>query len=179
MGYCPVILERGADVDSRVEAVQQFWKERKLSTESNVQFGEGGAGTFSDGKLTTRISDPRCSFILEEMIRHGAPEEIRYRQKPHVGTDLLRNVVKNIRQEIISLGGKRSFQHSDGGNYPKRRKGDSGSNHTGEIPTQAVVLLLAVGHSARIPLRCCCKNKFSGAKTILGWSAYRTASTGD
>ena len=89
-GYCPIILERGANVDSRVEAVNRFWKEGRLDTATNVQFGEGGAGTFSDGKLTTRISDPRCSFILEEMIRHGAPEEIRYRQKPHVGTDLLR-----------------------------------------------------------------------------------------
>ena len=77
-GYCPIILERGADVDSRVEAVNRFWKEGRLDTATNVQFGEGGAGTFSDGKLTTRISDPRCSFILEEMIRHGAPEEIRY-----------------------------------------------------------------------------------------------------
>ena len=75
-----------------------------------MQFGEGGAGTFSDGKLTTRISDPRCDFVLEEMIRHGAPEEIRYRQKPHVGTDLLRGVVKSIREEIIRLGGQVLFE---------------------------------------------------------------------
>lgn len=147
MGYCPVILERGADVDSRVEAVQQFWKERKLSTESNVQFGEGGAGTFSDGKLTTRISDPRCSFILEEMIRHGAPEEIRYRQKPHVGTDLLRNVVKNIRQEIISLGGSVHFNTRMEEIILKDGKVTAVRTTQGEIPTQAVVL--AVGHSAR------------------------------
>ena len=108
-GYRPIILERGADVDSRVEAVNRFWKEGRLDTATNVQFGEGGAGTFSDGKLTTRISDPRCSFILEEMIRHGAPEEIRYRQKPHVGTDLLRGIVKSIREEIIRLGGQVRF----------------------------------------------------------------------
>ena len=76
-GLNPIILERGKPVEQRLKDVEDFWNSGVLNTESNVQFGEGGAGTFSDGKLTTRISDPRCSFILEEMIRHGAPEEIR------------------------------------------------------------------------------------------------------
>ena len=100
MGYCPVILERGADVDSRVEAVQQFWKERKLSTESNVQFGEGGAGTFSDGKLNTLVKDPlkRNQKVLEILVEHGADPEILYVNKPHIGTDVLSKVVKNIRE---------------------------------------------------------------------------------
>ena len=108
-GYCPVVLERGADVDQRVQKVEDFWNHCRLDTQTNVQFGEGGAGTFSDGKLTTRISDPRCGYILEELIAHGAPEEIRYKQKPHVGTDNLRHIVKSIRQEIISLGGQVHF----------------------------------------------------------------------
>ena len=146
-GYCPIILERGADVDSRVEAVNRFWKEGRLNTATNVQFGEGGAGTFSDGKLTTRISDPRCSFILEEMIRHGAPEEIRYRQKPHVGTDLLRGIVKSIREEIIRLGGQVRF-----GVKMERLLLENGrlygvKTSEGELPAE--VLVLAIGHSAR------------------------------
>ena len=100
MGYCPVILERGADVDSRVEAVQQFWKERKLSTESNVQFGEGGAGTFSDGKLTTRISDPRCSFILEEIISLGGSVHFNTRMEEIILKDGKVTAVRTTQGEI-------------------------------------------------------------------------------
>lgn len=147
MGYCPVILERGADVDSRVDAVEGFWKQRRLDTRTNVQFGEGGAGTFSDGKLTTRINDPRCGFILEEMIRHGAPQEIRYRQKPHVGTDLLRNVVKNIRGEIIRLGGQVKFLTQVEDIVVSQGKISAVKTNEGEIPAEVVVL--AIGHSAR------------------------------
>lgn len=147
LGYCPVVLERGADVDSRVQAVQGFWQQRHLDVKTNVQFGEGGAGTFSDGKLTTRISDPRCDFVLEEMIRHGAPEEIRYRQKPHVGTDLLRGVVKSIREEIIRLGGQVLFETRMERVVLRQGRVQAVQTSAGEIPAQAVVL--AIGHSAR------------------------------
>ena len=108
-GYAPIVLERGADVDNRVRDVERFWKEGVLNPESNVQFGEGGAGTFSDGKLTTRISDAYCEFVLETFYRHGAPQEILTRAKPHIGTDHLRRVVKSIREEILSLGGEVRF----------------------------------------------------------------------
>ena len=109
MGLKPIVLERGGDVDSRKQAVDIFWQTGKLDVESNVQFGEGGAGTFSDGKLTTRIKDPRCRKVLEEMVDAGAPEEILYDAKPHIGTDLLRGVVKQLREKIISLGGEVRF----------------------------------------------------------------------
>ena len=147
LGYCPVVLERGADVDSRVQAVQGFWQQRHLDVKTNVQFGEGGAGTFSDGKLTTRISDPRCDFVLEEMIRHGAPEEIRYRQKPHVGTDLLRGGVKSIREEIIRLGGQVLFETRMERVVLRQGRVQAVKSSAGEIPTQ--ILVLAIGHSAR------------------------------
>lgn len=102
-GYKPIVIERGEDVDRRTETVDNFWKTGKLNTESNVQFGEGGAGAFSDGKLTTRIKDNRCDYVLRELVKAGAPEEITYIAKPHVGTDLLKGVVKNIREKIKSL----------------------------------------------------------------------------
>ena len=104
-GYRPLILERGQDVDSRTVAVEKFWETGELDTESNVQFGEGGAGTFSDGKLTTGIKDVRIRKVLEELVKAGSPEDILYKQKPHVGTDVLRGVVKSIREEIKALGG--------------------------------------------------------------------------
>lgn len=109
-GYKPIIIERGNDVDKRTSKVNEFWKSGKLDTESNVQFGEGGAGTFSDGKLTTRIKDKRCTKILDEFVKFGAPEDIIYSGKPHIGTDILKKVVKNIRQEIINLGGDVKFE---------------------------------------------------------------------
>lgn len=93
-GYKPIVYERGESVDKRTETVEKFWKSGELNLESNVQFGEGGAGTFSDGKLTTRIKDHRCTFVLDELINAGAPSEIKYESKAHVGTDLLKGVVK-------------------------------------------------------------------------------------
>lgn len=147
MGYKPIVLERGADVDNRIKAVEDFWNQRIFDPKTNVQFGEGGAGTFSDGKLTTRINDPRCSFILDEMIAHGAPEEIRHRQKPHVGTDLLRDIVKNIRKEILSLGGQVRFYTCVEDIIEKNGKLCAVKTNQGEISTET--LILAVGHSAR------------------------------
>lgn len=147
-GYRPLVLERGLDVDKRTEAVQKFWSSGVFDSTTNVQFGEGGAGTFSDGKLTTRISDARVMDILRDFVHFGAPEEILYRAKPHIGTDILKDVVKNIRQEIIRLGGEVRFaaQMTDicisGGKISSITLADGS-----EIPCEALVL--ALGHSAR------------------------------
>ena len=105
-GLKPIILERGKDVDTRTKDVAAFWKTKELNEESNVQFGEGGAGTFSDGKLTTGIKSPFIRKILQELYEAGAPEEILYSSKPHIGTDRLAIVVKNIRKKIEQLGGE-------------------------------------------------------------------------
>lgn len=109
-GLRPVVLERGRDADRRTRDVQHFWNTGELDPVSNVQFGEGGAGTFSDGKLTTGIKDPRIVKVKEELIEAGADPAIAYRHMPHVGTDVLRTVVKNIRKKIISLGGEVRFE---------------------------------------------------------------------
>jgi uncharacterized FAD-dependent dehydrogenase len=109
-GLKPIIIERGKDLDSRVKDVELFFEEGKLNTESNVQFGEGGAGTFSDGKLYTNINNSRTKYIFEEFIKAGAPSEIAYDARPHIGTDKLRIVVKNLRKKIIELGGEVRFE---------------------------------------------------------------------
>jgi len=146
-GYRPIVLERGEALEKRVAAVEGYWKIGVLNPSSNVQFGEGGAGTFSDGKLTTRIGDSRCDMVLREFHKHGAPEEILQLAKPHIGTDHLRHVVKSIREEIIRLGGEVRFGEQVLDFY-------SGSNgltgirtSSGDLETQA--LILAIGHSAR------------------------------
>lgn len=105
-GLCPVVVERGKPVEQRAEDIDSFFSGKTLDPDSNVRFGEGGAGTFSDGKLTTRINDPRCRFILETFVRFGAPEEILYLAKPHIGTDILRKIMVNLRNEILSRGGR-------------------------------------------------------------------------
>lgn len=146
-GYCPIVLERGDCVENRVRSVEKFWGEAILDTASNVQFGEGGAGTFSDGKLTTRIKDPLCRYVLERFCEFGAPCEIMTKAKPHIGTDKLREIVKNIRNRIISLGGEIRFltkldniEISNGEIVSAFANGE-------KIDTQA--LLLSIGHSAR------------------------------
>ena len=108
-GLSPIIIEQGEPVEKRKETVDIFRREGKLNPLSNVQFGEGGAGTFSDGKLTTGINSPFCKKVLEEFVHFGAPEEILYLSKPHIGTDLLIDVIRNIREYIISMGGKFLF----------------------------------------------------------------------
>ncbi|MDR1630727.1 MAG: NAD(P)-binding protein [Oscillospiraceae bacterium] len=108
-GHNPIVLERGNDVDARQADVKRFWAERVLDTNSNVQFGEGGAGTFSDGKLTTGIKDPRVREVFEVFLRHGAPPEIKYSARPHIGTDKLCAMVKNMRMEILRMGGEVRF----------------------------------------------------------------------
>lgn len=141
-GYAPIVLERGQDVDRRMVAVDRFYRDGRLDPDSNIQFGAGGAGTFSDGKLTTRVNDPACSFVLEKMVQMGAPKEILYRAKPHVGTDILRDVVKNFAAKITSLGGEIRYNtRLDSIENGKARTSN------GEIDFGALVL--AVGHSAR------------------------------
>lgn len=111
-GYRPIVLERGKCVEERTEDVERFWKGEALDPESNVQFGEGGAGTFSDGKLNTLVKGSKDihRFVLEEFVRFGAKPEITYVGKPHIGTDVLRVVVKNMRKEILALGGEVHFR---------------------------------------------------------------------
>ncbi len=146
-GYRPLILERGKSIDERDLDVNRFFEQGILNPESNLQFGEGGAGTYSDGKLTTRIHDPACETVLELLVRFGAPEEVKLLAKPHIGTDILKNVVKNIRREIIRLGGEVCFQSALTG--IKQSDGQLCSIQTkqGDIPCECLVL--AVGHSAR------------------------------
>lgn len=108
-GLSPLMIERGADVDQRIKDVDTFTEGGELDPESNIQFGEGGAGTFSDGKLYTLINDPRTKYVFDELIKAGAPEDIAWSGRPHIGTDILRKAVINIRKEIIKHGGEVRF----------------------------------------------------------------------
>lgn len=108
-GLKPIVIEQGEAVEARTKSVEEFWSTGLLNLKSNVQFGEGGAGTFSDGKLTTRSKDPRSKKVLEVLVAHGAPKEILYSNKPHVGTDILKDVVVSMRKEIVDLGGQIHF----------------------------------------------------------------------
>lgn len=147
MGYAPHVIERGGDVDERIEKVEKFWSEGCLDEDCNVQFGEGGAGTFSDGKLTTRSKDLRSRKVLEEFVRFGAPEEILYQAHPHIGTDVLRGIVKNIRKEILRLGGTIDF-HSELQDV-KIEQGRITEIKVQDTWHPCAVLILAIGHSAR------------------------------
>ena len=109
-GIKPIIIEQGKKVEERKKDVEKFWHTGKLNPNSNAQFGEGGAGTFSDGKLTTGIHNPLVNNVLEEFAKFGAPEQILYESKPHIGTDNLIKIVANIRNEIIKLGGTFLFE---------------------------------------------------------------------
>ena len=146
-GLKPLVLERGEDAASRHEKVQEFWKTGRLDPASNVQFGEGGAGTFSDGKLNTGVNNPRIGWVLEQFVKAGAREDILFDAKPHVGTDVLLDVVQNIRKRIISLGGEVRFRAQVTGLC--REDGTvTGVEVNGEvIPCDRVIL--AIGHSAR------------------------------
>ncbi|MBQ2971378.1 MAG: NAD(P)/FAD-dependent oxidoreductase [Ruminococcus sp.] len=150
-GQRPIVIERGDKVDVRIKKVNNFWNNSKLNKSSNVQFGEGGAGTFSDGKLNTGTKDFRSRKVLLEFVSHGAPKEILYNAKPHIGTDKLRETVKNIREEIISLGGEVYFNTKLTAINHKNSKVCSVEVENGTssklIETDNVVL--AIGHSAR------------------------------
>ncbi len=147
-GATPIILERGARVDERTRRVDQYWQGGALDINTNVQFGEGGAGTFSDGKLTTRIGDKRAKQVLEDFHRFGADEDILYKAKPHIGTDVLRQVIKNIRQHLIALGCEFQFETALTDLHIKNGilQGITTSKEE-YIPCQH--LILAIGHSAR------------------------------
>ncbi len=150
-GACPLLLERGAQVEQRAAQVQAFWQGGPLLPHSNVQFGEGGAGAFSDGKLTTNTKDRRNRLVLQILAAAGAPPEILYLAKPHIGTDILRQVVANIRREIIALGGQVRFGcqlvglRRANGRLTAVEVEEAGNRQL--IPTEN--LILAIGHSAR------------------------------
>lgn len=151
-GLKPIVLERGADVNTRQKAVQTFWAGGKLDTETNVQFGEGGAGTFSDGKLMSGIKkDKFTAKVFQTLAEAGAPAEILYLAKPHIGTDCLRIVVRNIRRKIISLGGEYRFntklENLIVKNEALQAVRVSCNGKTDEFPAKR--LFLAIGHSAR------------------------------
>ena len=147
-GYKPLLLERGEDVDSRAKKVEEFWQGGKLDIHSNVQFGEGGAGAFSDGKLSTGIKDIRLSYVLEQLVAHGGPKDITYSHRPHIGTDILRKVVRNIRYHLLNLGAEVRF-NAQVTEFIIEDGAIKGVvvNGSERIPAQAVVM--AIGHSAR------------------------------
>lgn len=143
-----LVVERGEPVEQRAETIHAFWETGKLNPDSNVQFGEGGAGTFSDGKLNTRISDPRQRYVLRTFVEHGAPEDILYRAKPHIGTDKLRGVVRSMREEILRLGGEIRFRTClTGVKTVGGRLSEIELNRSEAIPCSRMVL--AIGHSSR------------------------------
>lgn len=150
-GQRPIIVERGEPVEKRQKTVRAFWEGGALDPSSNVQFGEGGAGTFSDGKLNTGTKDARIFFVLQTLVEHGAPEDILFDAKPHIGTDKLPTVVKNIREEILSLGGEVRFETrlddilvKDG-----RVAGAVLEHGVAREVIETEHILLAIGHSAR------------------------------
>ena len=149
-GLNPIVIERGEAVEKRKETVEAFWREGKLNTESNVQFGEGGAGTFSDGKLNTTIKDPagRNQEILKIFVEHGAPEEILYENKPHIGTDVLIDIVRNIREHILALGGTFLFE-TKMESLCIEEKRITGILLSDGKRMDTDCLVLAIGHSAR------------------------------
>jgi len=150
-GFAPIIVERGDDVEERAAAVERFYRTRVLDTDSNIQFGAGGAGTFSDGKLVTRIGDPKCTWVLEKLAEYGAPKEILTQAKPHIGTDILLRVVANIRDDLIARGCEFRFRTAMREIVSTETANGTHANRictqNGEIPCGALVL--ALGHSAR------------------------------
>lgn len=149
-GYNPLIIERGERIEDREQAIEKFFETGVLDPNSNIQFGEGGAGTFSDGKLNTLVKDKkyRQKRIFEILVENGAPEEILYESKPHIGTDILRNVIKNIRNKIISMGGEFLFSTTlTDINISDGKVVSIVLNNDREVDTD--ILVLALGHSAR------------------------------
>ncbi len=146
-GYEPILIDRGGSVAERTADVERFRNAGVLNTESNVQFGAGGAGTFSDGKLITRINDPLCNYVLKSLVAFGAPEDIRIKAKPHVGTDVLRVVVDNLLAEIERLGGQVIYHCRMDGILECADKTLNVKTTKGDL--HAGALLLAPGHSAR------------------------------
>ena len=146
-GYNPILIERGGSVEERVAQVDRFNKERVLDTDTNIQFGAGGAGTFSDGKLVTRINDSLSSYIIENLVKFGAPADIITQARPHVGTDILMKVVQNVIDRIVSLGGEVMYHTTYLGMNAESGNVKSIKTNLGDI--ECSDLVLAIGHSAR------------------------------
>ncbi len=146
-GYRPIVIERGDNVLSRTQKVGKFFRDGVLDTESNIQFGAGGAGTFSDGKLVTRINDARVGYVLKTLYSFGAPKEVLLHAKPHIGTDKLLGVVNNVAARITELGGEIRYNTRLDGIEMKNGKAVVVKTQNGDIPCSAVIL--AIGHSAR------------------------------
>lgn len=146
-GSNPIVIEQGKKVEERVKDVDEFIKTGKLNVNSNIQFGEGGAGTFSDGKLMTGINDPLCRVVLDEFVKFGAPEQIKYVNKPHIGTDNLVNVIANMRKYITQKGGEFLFSEKVIDFKFENNKVKSVITDKREIDTDTAIL--AIGHSAR------------------------------
>ena len=163
-GARPIVVERGGSVEERTKSVNTFWQARQLDENSNIQFGEGGAGTFSDGKLNTGIKDPRTRMVLETFVKYGAPEEILYEAKPHIGTDKLPETVRNIRKRIIELGGEVYFNTKLNNLIFKDEKVTAvelvklSIGETFTVETDDVIL--AIGHSARDTFKMIAENGF-------------------
>ena len=151
-GLRPLVLERGEDAATRHEKVEKFWKTGELDIKSNVQFGEGGAGTFSDGKLNTGVNNPRIGWILEQFVKAGAREDILFDAKPHVGTDVLLTVVQNLRQRIISLGGEVRFG-AQVTEILQEKGAVRGLVVNGTEKVLCSQVIFAIGHSARDTFR--------------------------
>ena len=147
-GLKPLVIERGGDVEARIEDVGLFMDGGKLNLESNIQFGEGGAGTFSDGKLNTLITNPRIKYIFEEFVKAGAPDSILWDAKPHIGTDKIREVAKNIRKEIIKFGGEVRF-NTTLTNIDIKKNKITGVTLNNKETIETDTLILAIGYSAR------------------------------
>lgn len=147
-GLAPLILEQGKDVDARISDIQQFFSQGQLNEQSNMQFGEGGAGTFSDGKLYTLINDKRVQKVFDVFVQAGAPPEILYSAKPHIGTDKLREVVKNIRKKIIALGGQIKFNTKITDFIIKDNTIQAVISDSNEV-FKSEIIILALGGSAR------------------------------
>ena len=150
-----ILIEQGKAVEERTEDVERFWRDAVLNTSSNVQFGEGGAGTFSDGKLTTGINDPRIPFVFDTFIRFGATKDIKYLAKPHIGTDVLKNVVSNMRKYIIECGCDVRFSTklTDIEITNGRITGCTLQDKNGEYTLKTNHLVLCPGNSARETFR--------------------------
>ncbi|MBQ8768753.1 MAG: hypothetical protein IJZ15_03795 [Oscillospiraceae bacterium] len=146
-GLRPIVLERGEDAMTRHEKVARFFATGQLDTRSNVQFGEGGAGTFSDGKLNTGVNNVRIGWILEQFVKAGAAEDILFDAKPHIGTDVLLEVVQNLRRRIISLGGEVRFNTQVAGICAENGVLTGLETNQGHIPCTNAIF--AIGHSAR------------------------------
>lgn len=151
-GLCPIVLERGEDAVARHEKVERFFRTGELDAKSNIQFGEGGAGTFSDGKLNTGVNNPRIGWVLEQFVKAGAREDILFDTKPHMGTDVLLTVVQNIRQRIISLGGEVRFNAQVTDLMQENGK-ITGLQINGEEILSCDHVIFAIGHSARDTFR--------------------------